>query len=65
MFQSYYFASLPMPKDEKGAVYKLMPRLMSNEIAAHFNFDGKGKGDKTGFQFTKMWESVQGKHDPS
>ncbi|KAJ1519073.1 hypothetical protein ONE63_011315 [Megalurothrips usitatus] len=55
---SYYFSSFSLPKTEKDAMFKLMPKLMTDHLAEKFYFNGKG--DKSAFESTKLWQAVQG-----
>ncbi|XP_051176217.1 uncharacterized protein LOC127291252 [Leptopilina boulardi] len=55
---SYYLSSYPLPREEKGAISKLMPKVITNNLASEFNFDGHRY--KQGFKSALKWQVIQG-----
>lgn len=64
MMQCYYLKSLTLGNNEKSAASKLMTKLMTNNLAKQFNFDGhnpqKATIIKRSFKELKLWELFQG-----
>ena len=59
ILQVEYLSLLPIGTKENTAAMNLMAKVMSNNVASAYNFDGKTW--KLAFKETKMWQAVEGK----